>query len=152
MATYGADTNVLAYWLMADLPEHPRVEAFLEREVYGGKGELAVCPLVLYELVHVVTDARRFELPLTMPAALSRAEQIWRAPETRQIHETEGVLPIAFDLMRAHGFGRKRILDTALAATLRANDIDRLITANDRDFAAFPFLQVINPLETKAGR
>ena len=57
MATYGIDTNVLVYWQMGDLPEHAHVEAFFEREVYSGRNELALCPLILYEFVHVVDHA-----------------------------------------------------------------------------------------------
>ncbi|MFW5920231.1 MAG: TA system VapC family ribonuclease toxin, partial [Polyangiales bacterium] len=142
MTSYGIDTNVLVYWEMMDLPEHRPVEAFLEREVYTGDHQLAVAPLVLYEFVHIVTDPRRFPVPLEMSEAIARAEQIWRASEVRQLHESEGVLPAALDLMRIHGLGRKRILDTVLAAILRVHAVPRLLTANEGHFAQFSFLEV----------
>lgn len=146
MATWGVDTNVLVYWMMAEMPEHRRVEAFLEREVYAGANDLALAPQVLYEFIHVVTDGRRFEHPLTVSAAVLQAERIWKAREVRQIHAMAGVLPMAFDLIHRLKLGRKRILDTVLAATLRVNGIDRLLTANVGDFEPFDFLEVVSPL------
>ena len=38
---------------------------------------------------------------------------------------------------------RKRVLDTALAATLESAGIRRLATFNGADYAAFPFLEVV---------
>jgi predicted nucleic acid-binding protein len=142
----GVDTNVLVYWEMADLPEHAPVEAFFEREVYTGVHHLAIAPLVLYEFLHVVTDGRRFERPLSMVEALGRAERVWQAREVRQIHETLDVLPLALDLVRRHRLGRKRILDTALAATFRASGVERVLTTNEKDFEVFGFLEAVNPL------
>jgi predicted nucleic acid-binding protein len=47
--------------------------------------------------------------------------------------------------MQRHFLGRKRILDTALAATLEAARIRRLATFNGRDFEVFGFLEVVEP-------
>ena len=41
--------------------------------------------------------------------------------------------------------GRKRILDTALAATMEAAGIKKLATLNKKDFEVFPFLELIVP-------
>ena len=38
---------------------------------------------------------------------------------------------------------RKRILDTALAATLESAKVRRLATLNPGDFKAFPFLEIV---------
>lgn len=41
--------------------------------------------------------------------------------------------------------GRKRILDTALAATLELAGVRRLATFNRKDFEVFPFLELVSP-------
>jgi predicted nucleic acid-binding protein len=44
-----------------------------------------------------------------------------------------------------HRLGRKRLLDTMLAAILESAGIDRLATFNGDDYAVFPFLDVVEP-------
>jgi predicted nucleic acid-binding protein len=45
--------------------------------------------------------------------------------------------------MRQFNLGRKRILDTHLAAILHTAGINRLMTSNPGDFAVFGVIQVI---------
>ncbi len=45
--------------------------------------------------------------------------------------------------MRLYKLGRKRILDTHLAAILQSNGVRRLLTSNLADFALFDALEVI---------
>jgi hypothetical protein len=47
--------------------------------------------------------------------------------------------------MERFRLGRKRILDTALAATVEMAGVSRLATLNARDFALFPFLELVDP-------
>jgi predicted nucleic acid-binding protein len=49
------------------------------------------------------------------------------------------------ELMERHRLGRRRILDTALAATLEGAGIRRLATFNGDGFRVFPFLDVVEP-------
>ena len=49
------------------------------------------------------------------------------------------------DLLTRFRLGRKRILDTALAATMEAAGIKKLATLNKKDFEVFPFLELIVP-------
>ena len=100
---------------------------------------------MLYEFIHVVTDGRRFAIPLEMSEALSQADRIWKARETRQIHPTPGVLPLSLDLMRNLKLGRKRILDTVLAATFQVHGVSRVLTLDAAGFGIFPFLEVVAP-------
>jgi len=60
------------------------------------------------------------------------------------------VLPRVVELMKRYSLGRKRILDTALAATLECAGVGGLATLNRRDFAIFPFLELVSPGETRA--
>jgi hypothetical protein len=47
--------------------------------------------------------------------------------------------------MRQFNLGRKRILDTYLAAVLHAAGVRRLLTANSADFSVFGILQIVAP-------
>ena len=47
--------------------------------------------------------------------------------------------------MRQFNLGRKRILDTQLAAILHRNGVRRLLTSNPADFAVFAVLEIVTP-------
>lgn len=51
--------------------------------------------------------------------------------------------------MASRGPGRKRILDTALAATLEAAGVSRLATLNGRDSQVFGFLEIVDPVASE---
>lgn len=91
-------------------------------------------PQVLYEFTHVCTDARRFDEPFTITEALRVAQYLWDSREVTRLSPDLAVLTRAFDLMGTYRLGRKRILDTVLAATLERAQVRKLATFNGADF------------------
>lgn len=149
MTATAIDTNVVLSWMVKGAPHHVETEAFLRRELGSGR-RIALLPLVLQEYVHVVTDGRRLARPLTMEAALSDAEALWNSVDVLRVLPGEGSVTRTFELMRRSGLGRKRILDTALAATLEEAGVRRLATFNVDDFRVFDFLDVVSPARPDA--
>ena len=111
--------------------------------VYTGKVQLALAPQVLTEFAHVVTDPRRFSRPLEMDEAISRAELWWRAREVLQVFPDSVAVDTCLEWMRAHRLGRKRLLDTQLAATYDAAGIRSILSSNARDCAVFGVFTII---------
>lgn len=138
------DTSVLVHWANADAAHHRAVRDLIHTEAKEGR-QLALVPQVCWEFLHVSTDPRRFPRPLTMTEAIGRVRAWWDAPETRRVAPGGGVLHRTLELMERHDLGRKRILDTALAATLKGAGIRRLATLDGRGFQAFPFIEVVDP-------
>lgn len=138
------DTNVLIPWLVAGVPNHGVVRPWVEERVLSGD-RLALVPQVCWEFVHVITDERRFESPLSPAAARALMLDVWNAKDVERVTARPNVVSRTFELMDAHALGRKRVLDTALAATLEAANIRRLATFNASDFACFDFLEIITP-------
>jgi len=99
----------------------------------------------MYELIHVCTDARRFENPLSMDEAVGYSRALWDGGEVARLLPSATVFHRALELLSSLKLGRKRILDTALAATLEAASVAQLATFNARDFEVFGFLNVIVP-------
>lgn len=141
------DTDVLVAWAMAGSPRHEWARGLFAAEVQGQGGSLALTPQVMHELLHVVTDPRRFENPLSMADALRLARRLWDSEDIVRVFPAPEVVPRTLELMAALRLGRKRILDTALAATLECAGIGRLATFNSADFAIFRFLDLVT-LET----
>jgi predicted nucleic acid-binding protein len=132
----GIDTSALIAFEDATHREHARVVQLFRRRSKRGE-RFAICPQVLAEFLHVVTDTRRFPVPLTMAQALSRAEW-WRSvQEVRWIFPDEASLELFSNWMETHRLGRMRVLDTMLAATYASQGVGKLATLNAKDFAAF---------------
>lgn len=141
----GIDTDVLVHWAMEGASQHRAVRRFFETEIRERKSQLGLTPQVLYEFLHVCSDGRRFDRPLSFEQAIDMAGNLWDARETARIVPAPVVLHRTLDLLRRFKLGRKRILDTALAATFEAAGVERLATLNGKDFRIFAFLEVVDP-------
>ena len=134
--THGLDTSFLVAAEVAEHPEHAGVwQRIAELRDQGGRFGLTAP--VLAEFVHIVTDARRFTSPLTMAEALAKARAWWEASEVERIAADDEAMQWFLDAMAKHQLGRKRVLDTMLAATYRSAGVTSLLTLNAADFAVF---------------
>jgi len=104
---------------------------------------LALTPQVLNEFVHAVTDGKRFREPLPINRAIEVAELWWNGESVQQIFPTPESVRLGFQWMRQHGLGRKRILDTQLAATFYSHGVTRILTGNARDYRVFGCFELI---------
>lgn len=135
----GADTTFLVQLELVESPGHEAAHALLHREILQPQVRLALAPQVLAEFIHVVTDARRFQTPLTISEAITKARFWWNAVEVQHLFPCGESTALFLDWMQQHRLGRKRILDTQLAAILWAAGARRLLTANPHDFKVFGF-------------
>jgi predicted nucleic acid-binding protein len=70
---HSLDTCFIVAHEVAHHPQYADSRALFRRCVSIGD-DFALAPQVLAELVHVLTDQRRFNPPMTMDVALQRAE------------------------------------------------------------------------------
>jgi predicted nucleic acid-binding protein len=134
---HGIDTTFLVQVELREAPGHHAAKAWLDGQLEASLPCLALVPQVLTEFVHVVTDARRFSHPLAMDDALDRAQLWWEATEVKPVFPSQESVRLSMRWMREHRLGRKRILDTELAATYHTNGIVSLLTLNKSDFDVF---------------
>lgn len=132
----GVDTTVLVHLQISESPEHQRAHNWLRNMLDSGE-TIALAPQVLPEFVHVVTDSKRFQKPLRIEEAIQIARDWWMAEEVRHVFPTSASTGLLLDWLSKHGLGRKRLLDTYLAATLRVAGVERIVTGNARDFSVF---------------
>ena len=139
----GVDTTFLVEAEVAGHPGHAAARTLLARLLDAGES-LAIAPQVLSEFVHITTDAKRFSAPLTVPQAVERAESWWNAREVERVFPNADSTHLFLDLLRRHRLGRKRLLDTQLAATYAAHGIRSILTSKARDYAIFGWFEVIS--------
>jgi predicted nucleic acid-binding protein len=141
---HGLDTGFLVAAEVKEHAEHTDARATLSR-LLGAGDQIAIAPQVLAEFIHIVTDPRRFTHPLDMTAARQLAEQWWTARDVVQVFPDDGATRLFLDWLKQFSLGRKRLLDTLLAATYRQIGIQSLLTTNPADFGVFGAFVCITP-------
>ena len=140
----GLDCNVLVQLALADHPANAATVAAVQAETQR-EGRLVFPALVVTEFLHVTTDAKRFSPPLTMNEALDWIEDFMANPAVGLLEPSQEGVRQMLRWTRQFSLGRKRILDTHLAAVLHTAGVRRLLTSNPADFAVFGVLETIVP-------
>jgi predicted nucleic acid-binding protein len=140
---HAIDTDFLVALEIRDHVFHKTADALLNWLLDEGH-ELAVAPQILAEFVHVVTDAKRLKEPLSMEDALARAEHWWQAREVFRIYPMGDTVTKWIEWLRDHRIGRKRLLDTMLAATCAEQGISMIISNNAVDFQVFRNFKILS--------
>lgn len=140
----GLDCNILVQLALQDHPGNSATIASVQAEVQRGNS-LAIAPLVINEFLHVITDQRRFSPPLTMVQALVWIEGFLAHTSVSVVQPSALSTRQTLGWMRQFNLGRKRILDTHLAAVLHTAGASRLVTSNPSDFAVFGVFEIITP-------
>jgi predicted nucleic acid-binding protein len=140
----GLDSNILVQLAVAEHPRNGATTELFQAEIQRGE-TFALPLLVATEFLHVVTDERRFDPPMTQTLALDWIEGFLTLPEVNTVESNEASLHLTLQWMRKFQLGRKRILDTHLAAILHTHGLHRLLTSNPGDFAVFGVLETVVP-------
>jgi predicted nucleic acid-binding protein len=148
--THGLDTGFLIAAEIIEHADHTAARALLAGLLDVGD-RLALAPQVLAEFMHVVTDPRRFARPLDMIAAWRVALEWWTAREIDHAFPNDGATQLFLQWVEQHRLGRKRLLDTQLAATYRNAGVTSLLTTNPGDFEIFGMFTCLTPAFTFGG-
>lgn len=138
----GLDTSFLVGLTIREHPAHADCLQLFETGIRGVPSSAAICAQIMAEFVHVVTDPKRFSQPLMMPDALAICNEWWQAAECRIVEPTAHSFPLFLDWMRRYRLGRKRVLDTLLAANYHSAGINQIATTDWRDFAIFGVFEI----------
>lgn len=139
----GLDTNILVAYTVPEHPAHDGVRGRIESFLSEGH-PLALASLVLSEFIHVVTDPKRFTKPLSMPEALEWARYWSEAEETMLCPSDLAAHQQWLQWMEEHRLGRKRLIDTLLAAIWHAAGVTEIFTLNARNFVIFDVFAILS--------
>jgi predicted nucleic acid-binding protein len=133
---HGLDTSFLVAVEVISHDDHADCRARLQR-LLKAKDRFALTPQVLAEFIHVVSDPKRFASPLATAQAVECAGNWWNAAEVVHIFPTAESTLLFLGWLEEHQLGRKRLLDTVLASTLRGGGVTSVLTLNHDDFSIF---------------
>ena len=134
--THGFDTSFLVAVEVDSHEAHAACRARFQKLLKAGD-TFSLVPQILAEFIHVVTDPRRFSSPLKVEQAVERAEIWWNAAEVVHVFPTAESTLLFLGWLEEFQLGRKRLLDTMLAATLQARGVTSILTLNRDDFTVF---------------
>ena len=142
--THGIDTGFLVAAELVEHADHAWARQKLV-DVLGNADRLAIAPQVVAEFIHIVTDSRRFAQPLNFKRACDLAEQWWTAADVDRVFPNDNAVRQFLKWIQQHQLGRKRLLDTLLAATYKEVGVQSLLTTNPADSVVFGVFSVISP-------
>jgi len=140
--THGIDTDFLVAVEIRDHPFHRQADALL-RDLLANGHDLAVAPQTLAEFIHIVTDPKRMPQPLTIGEAISRAEHWWQAAEVLRVFPNGSCVMDFLGWLSRYQLGRKRLLDTLLAATYQRAGVTQILSNNDKDYKIFGCFEIV---------
>lgn len=138
------DINLLLYASIAGFPQHASARAWWE-DLLNSETEVALLPPVAFGFIRLATNRRVFDPPMTIETALSHVESWLGRPDLRFALPGPRHLEIAFGLLRQVDASTDLTTDVQLAAF--AIEHNGEVHSIDTDFARFPGLRWVNPLE-----
>ncbi len=132
----GLDTSVLVAAAIGDHSSNKSVWIWMNEALDRGE-TFAITSGILAEFIHVVTDQRRFENPLSMTEALEWSRYWCDAQEVTLLNADEHVNARWLHWIGEFRLGRKRLLDTLIAAIWMENGVTNIFTLNPADFTVF---------------
>jgi predicted nucleic acid-binding protein len=144
---HGLDTSFLVAVEVQEHAEHGAARQTLAR-LLSATDQIAMAPQVLAEFIHVATDSRRFRQPFDMATACQVAGHWWTSKDVVQVFPNDAAVHQFLAWLRQFSLGRKRLLDTLLAATYDQSGTHSILTTNPNDFAVFGVFTCMTPQQT----
>jgi len=132
----GIDTSFLIAWAIPEHPDHSTCRQLSHDAASQGR-TFGLTLGILAEFLHVATDPKRFSKPLTLAEAIHIADFWAQAAEVTLLSQDSATSQQWLHWMQQHRLGRKRVLDTVIAATWHQAGITGIYTLNPADFTLF---------------
>jgi toxin-antitoxin system PIN domain toxin len=139
------DVNVLLYAYNPSFPRHERARGWLER-TFSAPEPVRLAWMTILAFLRIVTNPRAFEHPLSGAEARAIVSDWLVQPSMGILEPGERHWPILSELMATVQARGSLVMDAHLAAL--AMEHGAILCTSDRDFARFPKLRLLDPLES----
>jgi uncharacterized protein len=141
------DTNVLVYAADAHSQFHLPCRQWLKRQ-RAQTGAWFVSWPIIYEFLRVTTHPRVMRQPWTAPKAWEFVASLLASPSMGVLVPTQRHADVAGELFSELPHLAGNILHDAHTAILMREHGVKQICTRDTDFVRFPFLQIVDPLQS----
>ena len=137
------DANLLIYAYDNRAPYHQQARKWWE-EALSGTEAVGIPWIVVLAFTRLMTHPQICENPLPAGTVREIVLKWTQFPHVRLLSPSDNSLETFFDLLADAGMGGN--LSTDALITLHAREHSARIYTNDRDFARFKGIRVVNPL------
>jgi toxin-antitoxin system PIN domain toxin len=138
------DVNLLLYAVISGFPHHARARAWWEHAV-NSPARVGLAPPAVFGFLRIATNPRILASPMPVAGAVAHVRDWLAQPDVDLLVPGPQHLDIALALLQDIGTGGNLTTDVQLAAY--AIEHDGEMHSNDSDFARFPNLKWVNPLQ-----
>lgn len=138
------DVNLLLYAVVSGFPQHVRAQAWWEQTV-NGRARIGLTPPALFGFLRIATNPRVLQPPVEIHDAVNYVDDWLAQPNVDLLTPGREHLAIALGLLKDIGTAGNLTTDVQLAAY--AIEHQGEMHSNDSDFARFPNVKWINPLQ-----
>jgi len=138
------DVNLLLYATFRSFREHEKAKSWWDGALSGGQA-VRLGHVVVLGFLRLSTSSKVFENPLTVQQAVSVVEGWLAQPNVDLLAPAPGHWTNLRERLAQGGVGANLTTDAHLAAL--ASDYGLAVCSNDADFARFPGLNWVNPLD-----
>ena len=139
------DANLLLYAYNTSSEHHPAARDWLEA-VISREQRSGFSWIVVLAFLRLATTPRNFPEPLTMSEAISIVSGWLARPNVVLLHPTERHWEVLSSLLAVTRTRGREVTDAHLAAL--SIEHGATFCTSDRDFARFPGLETLDPLES----
>lgn len=145
--TYLIDTYILVYAYNKDSELHTKSLSILQ-DALDGKITAYLADKNLYEFYAIITDIKRVEKPVTTEDAIKVIELLMNS-KIEILYTTFKTLTILTEILRKFKIIEQKIFDYVLVALVIENNINTILTRNEKDFENIKEINVLNPFEKR---
>ncbi len=142
------DANLLIYAVNADAPLHLEAKTWVQETFNGHPGSVALNWFSLVAFVRIITNPRIIASPRSVEEALHLVKTWLSLPAVRLIEPGPGHVHHFETICNATNAKGNLVTDAHLAALAIEHDLE--LASCDTDFAKFPGLRWINPLQPRS--
>jgi predicted nucleic acid-binding protein len=138
------DANVLVYAINENVKQHAAALKLVES---GLNEEIPLCftPQVFSEFFATVTNPKQITNVLSREKAISEIEDYFLKGKCDIVFVHRGTQDKIIELLKKYAVSAQDIFDLQLVATMLSNNISRIYTYNEKDFARYSEIEVLNP-------
>jgi hypothetical protein len=138
------DVNVLLYAYDPSFERHEKARLWFQEALAGSQVRLAWATILAF--LRIATNPRAFDRPLSMPDAISTVAGWLDQPSVAVLEAGERHWKILTRVLVDGKASSRLVMDAHLAAL--AIEHGATFCTSDRDFARFPGLRTLDPLES----
>lgn len=138
------DVNLLLYAVISGFPQHAPAHAWWERTI-NSTSVVGLTQPAVFGFLRIATNARVLQSPLAVKDAVGYVHDWLDQPNVDLLTPGARHLDIALGLLQEIGTAGNLTTDVQLAAYAIEHQAE--IHSNDTDFARFPQVKWVNPLQ-----